>query len=315
MPFCYSTCCIVNTKQLRYFTAVATEGTFTRASAKLRVAQPALSRQIALLESELGTALLIRHRRGVGLTDAGAALLDRARPVLLSLDRIQSEIMDYSAAPAGPLRIGCTPTLTSRLVVKPVLRIRERLPNVAVQIQEGVSHQLCRAVLSDELDAAIVSENLAESFLAAEALFEEQVWLFGPLDKKTYRRKATLQQICKVPMILARSPQTTRRIVDHALAAAKLKLNVVAESDSIQATREFIVSGIGHTIAPYSALIGDVQRGLMFGCPIEPYSIRRSLVRRNDRPISRALQDFRTFLVEAVTDFGRDLAGVTVLRN
>src|SRR5215471_18776711 len=99
ISFCYSTCRTVNIKQLRYFTAVATEGTFTRASVKLRVAQPALSRQIALLESELGTALLIRHRRGIGLTDAGAALLDRARPVLLSLDRVQSEIMDYSAAP------------------------------------------------------------------------------------------------------------------------------------------------------------------------------------------------------------------------
>jgi DNA-binding transcriptional LysR family regulator len=214
----------VNTKQLRYFITVATEGSFTRASAKLRVAQPALSRQIALLEGELGAPLLIRHRRGVGLTDAGAALLDRARPVLLSLDCIQSEMMDYSAAPTGPLRIGCTPTLTSRLVVKPALRILERFPNVAMQIQEGVSHQLCRAVLADELDAAIVSENLAESFLAAEALFEEQVWFFGPPSKKAYRRKATLQQISRIPMILARSPQTTRRIIDHALAAAKLKI-------------------------------------------------------------------------------------------
>ena len=163
ISFRHGRCRNVNTKQLRYFITVATEGAFTRASAKLRVAQPALSRQIALLEGELGTPLLIRHRRGVGLTDAGAALLDRVRPVLFSLDCIQSEIMDYSAAPTGPLRIGCTPTLTSRtLVVGPALRILQRFPNVSMQIQEGVSHQLCRAVLSDELDAAIVSENLAE---------------------------------------------------------------------------------------------------------------------------------------------------------
>jgi hypothetical protein len=73
------------------------------------------------------------------------------------------------------------------------------------------------------------------------------------------------------------------------------------------------MSGVGHTIAPYSALIGDVKAGVMFGWRIQPYSIRRSLVRRNDRPISRALQEFRTLLVEAVTDFGRDLPGITVL--
>lgn len=305
----------MNTKQLRYFITVATEGAFTRASAKLRVAQPALSRQIALLEGELGTPLLIRHRRGVGLTDAGAALLDRVRPVLFSLDCIQSEIIDYSAAPTGPLRIGCTPTLTSRLVVGPALRILQRFPNVSMQIQEGVSHQLCRAVLSDELDAAIVSENLAESFLSAEALFREQVWFFGPLSKTVYRKKTTLQQISRAPIILARSPQTTRKIIDQAFATSKLKLNVVAESDFIQVTREFIMSGIGHTIAPYSALIGDVERGLMFGCPLEPYSMRRSLVRRNDRPTSRALQEFRTLLVEAVMDFGSDRPEITLLSN
>jgi DNA-binding transcriptional LysR family regulator len=199
--------------------------------------------------------------------------------------------------------------------VKPARRILERFPKVGVQIQEGVSHQLCRAVLSDELDAAIVSENLAESFLAAETLFEEQVWLFGPLSRKAASTKATLQQISRLPMILARSPQTTRRVIDRALAAAKLKLNVVAESDSIQATREFIMGGVGHTIAPYSALNDDVERGLMSGRPIQNFSIRRSLVRRNDRPMSRALQEFKVFLAEEIRDFGRDLPGVIVLLN
>ena len=302
----------MNTKQLRYFIAIAGEGTFTKASAKLRVAQPALSRQIALLEDELGTPLLVRHRRGVGLTDAGEALFDRAKPVLLSLDRIQSEIRDFSAAPTGKLRIGCTPTLTSPLIVRPARRILERFPNVGVQIQEGVSHQLCRAVLSDELDAAIVSENLAESFLAAETLFEEPLWLFGPLNRKTAGTKATLRQIARLPMILARSPQTTRRIVDRELGAAKLKLNVVAESDSIQATREFIMAGVGFTIAPYSALIAEVERGLMSGQAMPKYSIRHTLVRRNDRPISRALGEFRAMLIEETREFGRRLPSVTV---
>jgi len=113
----------VNSKQLRYFIAVATEGTFTRASSKLRVAQPALSRQIAGLEAELGTPLLVRHRRGVDLTEAGAALLERARLLLVSMDRLQAEIRNYAAVPAGLLRIGCTPTLTGALVVAPVRHI------------------------------------------------------------------------------------------------------------------------------------------------------------------------------------------------
>ncbi len=303
----------MNPRQLRYFIAIATEGTFTKASAKLRVAQPALSRQMNLLEEELGTPLLVRHRRGVGLTDAGAALLERARPLLVSLDRVQSEIRDYSAAPSGALRIGCTPTLTSRLLVDPVRHILTAFPKVSVQIQDGVSHQLCRAVLSDELDAAIVSENLAESFLAAEALFDEQVWLFGPPEKRKRRAEIALGQIASVPMITARAPQTTRRLVDRALAQIGLKLNVVAESDSIPATRELLIANVGHTVAPYSALIADVEAGLISGRPIEDCRIRRSLVRRNDRPMSRAFREFKGLLAVQVRRFGQDRPGVTVL--
>ena len=92
-----------------------------------------------------------------------------------------------------------------------------------------------------------------------------------------------------------------------------MKLNVVAESDSIQATREFIMAGVGFTMAPYSALIAEVERGLMSGQAMPKYSIRRTLVRRNDRPISRALGEFRAMLIEETREFGRKLPGVTVL--
>jgi LysR family nitrogen assimilation transcriptional regulator len=303
----------VNAKQLRYFIAVATEGTFTKASSKLRVAQPALSRQIALLEEELRTPLLVRHRRGVATTEAGNALLERARALVVSLDRIQSEITDYAAAPTGTLRIGCTPTLTSQLVVGPVRNILQAFPRVAIHIHEGVSHQLCRGVVADEIDAAIVSENLAESFLTAEALFDEQVWLFGPRNRRKSADKTSIARIASLPMIMASAPQTTRRFVDRAAARRGLKLNVIAESDSIQATRELLIAGVGYTLAPYSALIGDVESGLMSGTPVREFWIRRSLVRRNDRPINRALQEFKGLVGNQVRLLGRKLPGIKIL--
>ena len=305
----------MNPRQLRYFIAIANERTFTKAALKLRVAQPALSRQVSLLEEELGTQLFVRHRRGVGLTDAGVALLDRARPLLLSMDRIQAEIMDYSAEPTGILRLGCTPRLTNKLIVDPVRYILEAFPKVSVRIQEGVSHQLCRAVLSDELDAAIVSENLAESFLLAEPLFDEQVWLFSPANKRVRGYRVELSRIAALPMIVACAPQTTRRLLDRELTQKGLKLNVIAESDSIQVTRELILAGIGHTIAPYSALIADVQSGLLSGAPIANHSIRRSLVRRNDRPTNRAFHEFKTRLSMQVKQLGNGVRGVSVIEG
>jgi LysR family nitrogen assimilation transcriptional regulator len=290
----------LNAKQLRYFIAVASAGTFTKASSTLRVAQPALSRQINLLEDELRTPLLVRHRRGVVLTEAGSALLERARPLLVSLDLIQTEITDYSAAPTGSLRIGCTPTLTSELVVMPVRTILKAYPRVAIHIHEGVSHQLCRAVLSDEIDAAIVSENLAESFLTAEPLFDEQVWLFGPKTKRRRMKMRSIAQIGAIPLIMASAPQTTRRFVDRAVTRHGLKLHVIVESDSIRVTRELLMAETGSTLAPYSALIGDVKAGLISGTPIRDFWIRRSFVRRNDRPMNRALQEFKILLANQV---------------
>lgn len=119
---------------------------------------------------------------------------------------------------------------------------------MTVQIQEAVSYQLCRAVVSDELDAAIVSENLADKFLVAEPLFGEQVWLFGPPSKS--KRAIELIKIATLPMIMASAPQTTRRFVDRAAAQADIKIHIIAESVSIQATRELLISGVGYTVAP-----------------------------------------------------------------
>jgi DNA-binding transcriptional LysR family regulator len=83
------------------------------------------------------------------LTEAGAALLERARLLLVSMDRLQAEIRNYAAVPTGLLRIGCTPTLTGALVDAPVRHILATFSQVTVQIQEAVSYQLCRAVVSD----------------------------------------------------------------------------------------------------------------------------------------------------------------------
>jgi hypothetical protein len=75
---------------------------------------------------------------------------------------------------------------------------------------------------------------------------------------------------------------------------------VIVESDSIRVTRELLMAETGSTLAPYSALIGDVKAGLISGTPIRDFWIRRSFVRRNDRPMNRALQEFKILLANQV---------------
>src|SRR4029079_13639663 len=93
-------------RHLRYFVAIAEEGSFTRAAERLWVAQPGLSTQVRRLESELGVRLLERHSRGVDLTGAGELFLERARAVLAAADVALSTGRDLGEGLVGSVRVG-----------------------------------------------------------------------------------------------------------------------------------------------------------------------------------------------------------------
>src|SRR5262245_34073531 len=108
--------------QLRYFVAVAREKSLSRAAGHLHISQPALTRQVKLLEDELGGALLQRHPRGVDVTDLGQILLERAERQLRDFEQLRSDVADASVAPTGRLRVGCPPSLNPYLLLRQIGR-------------------------------------------------------------------------------------------------------------------------------------------------------------------------------------------------
>jgi LysR family nitrogen assimilation transcriptional regulator len=294
----------MNFVQLRYFSAVAEHKSFTRAAVALGVAQPAITRQIKLLESELGTALVTRHPRGIELTEAGIALFRRSELLIRGLEQARTEIRDLSGTPSGDLRIGSTPALTRPLIVDPLYRFLKKYPNVGIQLQEGISDQLCNAVLADQLDIAVISAKNPRPYLNSTTLFSEEIWLFGPPEwKKKGRAAVPLEIIATLPLLLARRTQTTREIVETRMAAASLPLNLVVETDSIQTIQELVLRGVGYTVAPYSALAACLKDGLMSGASIKDFMIERALIRRSDRPLSRAMAEFGALLLAKAARF------------
>ncbi len=291
----------MNFIQLKYFAEVARHRNFTRASAALRIAQPAVTRQIRLLETELGLALLTRHARGVALTPAGAVLYERCGPLLLAMEQTRSEMRNLTDVPSGNLRIGCTPALTRPLMIQPLYKFLTRFPKVSVQLQEGVSDQLCGAVLSEHLDGAVISSKPAEPYLQVTPLFSEKIWLFGPGTDKKLKGSVKLDVISTLPMLLARRSQTTREIIEHRMAKAGLDFKVLVESDSVQVIQGLILQGLGYTVAPYSAYASCLKDRSIRGAWIEDFSIERSFVRRNDRPVTRAMHEFSKMLQDAST--------------
>src|SRR5258706_15179981 len=120
--------------RLQYFVAVVEPGSFSRAAAALHLTQPSLSRQVQLLEAELGQRLLERHGRGVVPTDAGTALLAHARAIFELAERARSDMAERHSNPRGRLTIGLPPRVAQIITVALVEQFHARYPEAAITV-------------------------------------------------------------------------------------------------------------------------------------------------------------------------------------
>jgi LysR family nitrogen assimilation transcriptional regulator len=143
-------------KQIEYFVRVAELGSFTRASTALSIAQPALSRQIRLLEVELRQTLLVRNGRGAAPTEAGKLLLEHGRGILHQVQRAREELGRVRGSLAGRVAIGL-PSSLARMVTVPLTRaFRQQMPDAALSIREGLSVAMHESLLAGRLDIAVL---------------------------------------------------------------------------------------------------------------------------------------------------------------
>lgn len=143
-------------RRWEYFVAVADERHFGRAAARLHVAQPAVSRQIRLLEEELGVTLLQRTHRRVVLTPAGAVFLERARRILGDMDQAVDVTRRLHRGDAGVLRLGFIASTTTRVMPNLVRRYREAYPAVEVSLCSATTRESVDRLRRGSLDVALV---------------------------------------------------------------------------------------------------------------------------------------------------------------
>ena len=148
-------------RRLLTFRAVAHERSFSRAAETLSLSQPSVSHQIALLEAEAGTRLIDRRRGGLGLTPAGAALLEHADHVAWRLQLADLQIAQLTLERRLQIRIGAFPTAMAALVPAAVWRLREAHPELRVLLSEVTADTLQQRLLSGEFDVALAYQDAA----------------------------------------------------------------------------------------------------------------------------------------------------------
>src|SRR6478672_2824877 len=152
-------------RELRSFIHVARAGSFSRAASELYIAQPALSRQIAKLEEEIGVPLLTRYGRGVRLTAAGARLLERAEMITHMVSETGEQVRASADEERGHLAVGLPPTIGMLIGAELIRDFRARWPRVALHVREGLSSSLQEWVLDKRVDLAVVyNQPLLDAF-------------------------------------------------------------------------------------------------------------------------------------------------------
>ena len=251
-------------RQLRYFTQIVESGSLSKASRLLYIAQPALSQQLAKLESEVGKPLLTRSSKGVAPTDNGLALYHHARFMLRQLDQALSIARKESGAVQGMVSVGLPATTVSALGLTLVRRIRERYPSILLNVVEGMSGHLGQMMRMGQLDLAVLFASDVAPDMTVEPLLEEELFVMLPSHSALVaprRSSVTIAEAAALPLILPTSSHGLRRRIAAEFEQRGLQAQIVAEIDSLALLMNCVYHGMAATIKPMAAIYQEGERG------------------------------------------------------
>lgn len=297
----------MNLRQLEYFTQVADLGSFTRASALLGVAQPALSRQVRQLEVELRQTLLKRTGRGVTLTEAGKRLLEHGRGILHQVERAREDLEEMRGAPVGHSTLGVPPTVGRLLTAPLVAEFGRRFPKATLGIVEGLSTYVTEWLASGRIDAGLIYNPAPSATLELEPLIDEPLYLIGPAPKgKRTADKVgapvALKDLPDYRLVVPSRPHAMRMFVESRLAALGARINVAWEVDGIPAILDLVARGQGHAVLSLNAIRNDPSSARLLPRPIVKPKLATSLA------IATSSQRPLTPLARQVLSLVRELA-------
>jgi LysR family nitrogen assimilation transcriptional regulator len=264
-------------KQLTYFVTVVERGSFSRAAVALNLAQPSLSRQVALLENELGHRLLDRTGRGVSMTQAGEALLVHAKVMLDAAEQAKFQIKEMRTDPTGRVVVGLPHRVAMGLCVPLIQRFREKLPKALITVVEGLSLSLRDELISGQIDVGLLFDPAPTALLKYETLLRERLMLVAPAATQL-PKQVSLQSLKDFPMVLPSSPNPIRNLVDAVLLPKKISLNIIAEVGAVHTALTLVENSMACSILPESALNLSAHHMKVNVSPIGPPAMWNQLV-------------------------------------
>ncbi len=288
-------------RQLEIIRAIADSGSFTAAGEKLHVSQSAISRQILLLEEELGEAVFHRIGRRIRITPAGESLLQLSHRVFQDLQDTVTAISDKQESLKGTMRL--VGGMTVCLYVFPALlaEVRRIHPHLDLKITVGSAERSIAMLRSGGGDLGLLTLPIEASDLISVPVLQEELLLVTypthPLAKKRQVQSAELD---KQPFILFETGSMTRRLVDEFFTRERIEAEIVMETENVEIIKAMVRNGLGISIIPWQAAADDVRTRQLYASRIAGHSLQRETgwlypkMSRLPRPVSEVIRVFDT---------------------
>jgi LysR family nitrogen assimilation transcriptional regulator len=240
----------MNLRQLETFVRVAELGSFSQAARVLGMAQPALSRQVRALETDLRDTLLLRNGRGVVLTEAGRRLFDHGVAMLQLAQRARDELSSQRDAPTGRIVIGLPPSLSRSLTLPLIDAFRRELPRAKLAVVEGLSAHIAEWIATGRVDLGLLHNPQPQAALEIAPLRQEALYLVRarPARGKALGPPIALRDLPAQPLMLPESSHAIRKLLDTQAALAGVQLDIAWEVSSIPAIIDLVIAGYGAAV-------------------------------------------------------------------
>lgn len=289
-------------KQIEYFVRVAELGGFTRAAAALGVAQPALSRQVRLLEVELRQTLLARDGRGAVPTEAGRLLLAHGRGILHQVERAREELGKLRGALAGRVAVGLPSSLARMLTVPLTRAFSRQMPEASISISEGLSAALLESLVNGRLDVALLYNARQSPDIEITPLQVEELFLVQACAHSDATGPIRLQELAGLPLVIPSRPNAIRMRVESELAARGCNPRIALEIDGVSAILDLVADGSGNAVLSRNAVESSAHPALFRLRPIHdpPLLAQIALAVSAQRPATLTQQATQALIIDTL---------------
>ncbi|MFF4755518.1 LysR family transcriptional regulator [Streptomyces sp. NPDC002514] len=269
----------MDVKQLKALVTVAEVGSVTRAAELLHLVQPAVTRQIRMLEQELDVALFERTRQGMRPTEAGVIMVGRARRALNELERARAEVLPTFGAVSGIVTVGLLES-TSDLLAEPLVSAFARdHPGIELRLMTAYSGHLQQWLDDGDLDLSLLYNLESTPSLNARPLLWEHLWAVAPPSAGLRAdRPVPFAEAAAHPLVMPASGHALRALIDAAVAHARASMEVVVQTNSMRVQKQLVLAGHGWTVLPWMGIAEDVANGTLSAAPLCEPDVRRSIV-------------------------------------